>query len=152
MMQIMRGVEKGSEKSLAMVNEVLIYKSPRGSAPIRAGSRCRFMRHLAMCDIKMRWRGHFRGKYYVSMQWRSKGADICLYTYVLDSYGNRGGTHCTRSIFAKAGRRALLHYGTAGLIGDGSRSIKPYEGAAEETRARGKAKEMVSRKRGAGNG
>ena len=82
-----RGVQKGSDKSLCVVNETLFYKSPTGICAYESGSP------VAISDgffgtlyYDKAIGGAFRDKYYISMQ---NGGKQTLFVYDL----NRGTWH-----------------------------------------------------------
>lgn len=67
-----RGVQKGSEKSLAIVNEYLFYKSATGVCIYQGGSAISISDDFGPEYYSNAIGGNFRNKYYLSMQTGSK--------------------------------------------------------------------------------
>lgn len=129
MMQIMRGVEKGSEKSLAMVNEVLIYKSPEGICAYTGGQPVPLYEAFGNVRYQNAVAGAFRGKYYVSMQEEQGSRHLFVYDLARQLWHREDALHA--KYFAKLGDE-LYYITDGGLIGTVAGSTKLYEGAAEE--------------------
>ncbi len=81
-----RGVQKGSDKSLCVVNETLFYKSPTGVCAYEGGSPATISDNFGTLYYDQAVGGGFRDKYYVSMH---NGGKRTLFVYDL----NRGMWH-----------------------------------------------------------
>lgn len=81
-----RGVQKGSDKSLCVVNETLFYKSPTGICAYEGGSPVTISDNFGTLYYDKAVGGAFRDKYYISMH---NGGKRALFVYDL----NRGMWH-----------------------------------------------------------
>ena len=76
-----RGVQKGSDKSLCVVNETLFYKSPTGICAYEGGSPVTISDNFGTLYYDKAVGGAFRDKYYISMHNSGKRA---LFVYDLN--------------------------------------------------------------------
>lgn len=81
-----RGVQKGSDRSLCVVNETLFYKSPTGICAYEGGSPITISDNFGTLYYDKAVGGAFRDKYYISMH---NGGKRALFVYDL----NRGMWH-----------------------------------------------------------
>ena len=113
-----RGVQEGSWKSLAVVNETLFYKSRNdvmayeGAMPYAVSSKLGQKLHTNAVA------GGYRDKYYICMQ----DEDLTWHTYVLD---------VTKGLWHQEGTEKITHMATAG----GELVLAIQEESSAETRA-----------------
>lgn len=81
-----RGVQKGSDRSLCVVNETLFYKSPTGICAYEGGAPVTISDGFGTMCYDNAVGGSFRDKYYICLKTRTKGE---LFVYDL----NRGLWH-----------------------------------------------------------
>lgn len=123
--QTLRGVEKGSAKSLVIVDETLLYKSPDGICAYTGGQPAALYRPFGGVRYKSAVAGGVSGKYYVSMQ--DLQGNVHLFVYDL----SRGLWHREDNLavtdFVRLGQE-LYYLSPGGTLGTMLGSVGFYDG------------------------